>query len=160
MRFLIRQRIFSLTDSFTIKDELQNDRYLVRGSFFSLGDKLRIYDLLGNELVYIEQKLFRLMPEYEIYLAGKLAGRVKKKFTLFSHRFEIESELGNYTVEGDFFGLDFTIRKNNYPAAVVSKKFFSLSDTYGVEIGEQENEVFMLALVIVIDQTIHDNKNR
>lgn len=160
MKFLIRQRIFSFTDSFIIKDELQKDRYLVRGSFFSLGDKLRIYDLSGNELVYIEQKLFRLMPEYELYLSGRMAAKVKKKFTLFSHRFEIESSLGSYTVEGNLLGLDFKILKNGFPVAVVSKKFFALSDTYGVEIMGNENEVFLLALVIVIDQTIHDREHK
>jgi len=49
--------------------------------------------------------------------------------------------------------------KNGVPVAVVSKKFFSFSDTYGVDIADNENHAFILALVIVIDQVLHDNEN-
>lgn len=160
MRFVIRQRIFSFGDNFTIKDDMGNDRYQVRGKVFAIGDKLRIYDMAGNEIVYIEQQVFRFLPEYNIYLYGRHAARVKKEFTFFSHRFNIESSMGSYNVEGDFFGLDFSVYKNGYPVAVVSKQFFSFSDTYGVDIAEGENEAFMLALVIVLDQVIHDQKKR
>lgn len=160
MRFLIRQKVFSFGDSFTIKDEMQNDRYLVRGRVFSLGDKLRIFDMAGNELIYIEQKLFKLLPEYNIYLYGQYAARVKKEFKLFSHKFNIESSMGNYTVDGNFLGFDFTIYKNGYVVATVSKKFFAWSDTYGVDISNNENEAFMLALVIIIDQVVHDDEHR
>lgn len=160
MRFIIRQKVFSFGDNFTIKDENQNDRYMVKGKVFSFGDKLRIYDMLGNELVYIEQKLFKFLPEYNIFLNGIHAAKVKKEFKLFSHKFNIESAMGQYTVDGNFFGFDFTIRKNGNVVGVVSKKFFSWSDTYGVDIAEGENEVFMLALVIVIDQVVHDDEHK
>jgi uncharacterized protein YxjI len=100
------------------------------------------------------------LPEYDIYLHGQHAARVKKEFKLFSHRFNIDSSMGQYTVDGNFLGLDFTIFKNGLPAAYVSKKFFSWSDTYGVDIYEGENEAFILALVIVIDQVVHDSEHK
>lgn len=159
MKFVIKQRVFSLADSYTIKDEMENDRYNVQGTFFSLGKKLTIYDMSGNEAVYIEQKLFRFLPEFDIYIRGDYAAKVKKEFTLFSSRFDIESSMGQYTADGDFLGLDFTIYKSGQPAAYVSKKFFAWSDTYGVDILEGEDEAFILALVIVIDEVVHDNRN-
>jgi Uncharacterized conserved protein len=160
MKFVIKQRVFSFGDSFVIKDEMENERYIVRGQVFSFGDKLTIYDMAGNEVVYIEQKLFRFLPEYDIYLNGQYAARVKKEFTLFSNNFDIDSTVGQFTVEGDFFGLDFTIYKNGSPSAYVSKQFFSWSDTYGVDIMDGENEALILALVIVIDQVVHDNEGK
>jgi uncharacterized protein YxjI len=160
MRFLIREKIFSFGDSFTIKDEMGSDRYLVRGKVFSFGDKLRIYDMPGNEIVYIEQKLFKLLPEYDVYLYGRYAAKIKREFTLFTKKFNIESSMGSYTVDGDFLGLDFVIKRDGYISAVVSKKFFSFSDTYGVDIRDDENEALMLALTIVIDQVVHDNERR
>lgn len=160
MKFVVRQRIFSLGDSFTIKDENENERYMVQGRIFSFGDKLTISDMEGNEVAYIEQQLFRFLPEYDIYLDGTNAAKVKKQFTFFSQKFDIESSTGSYTVDGDFWGLDFTVYKDGYPAAYVSKKFFSWSDTYGVDIVEGENEALILAIVIVIDEVVHDNKNR
>lgn len=159
MKFMIRQRIFSIGDSFTIRDEYENDRYTVRGRVFSLGDKLTITDISGEEVAYIEQQIFRLLPEYDIYLRGSYAAKIKKQFTFFSHRFDITSTRGSYTVDGDVWGLDFKVCRDGIPAAYVSKKFFSWSDTYGVDIVGGEDEALMLAVVIVIDEVVHDNRN-
>jgi len=38
----------------------------------------------------------------------------------------------------------------------VSKKFFSLSDTYGVDVVEGEDHVLILACTVVIDLCSHD----
>jgi len=159
LRFIIKQRIFSFGDSFIINDEMGNPRFQVQGKVFSIGDKLRIYDMQGNEIVYIEQKLFKLLPEYTIYYSGMPAARVKKEFTFFKPRFNIESFIGNYTIEGNFWGMDFNVLKNGRIVAQVSKRWFSLRDTYGVDISDGEDYAFILALVIVIDQVIHDNNH-
>lgn len=159
MRYVVKQRIFSFGDSFTIRDEAGNDHFLVKGKVFTFGDKLRIYDMQDRELVYIEQKLFRFLPEYRIYFSGQPVAIVKKEFSFFKPRFHIESTMGEYVVQGSFWGMEFEIFKDGQKVAQVSKKWFSWSDTYGVEIADNENAPFMLALVIVLDQVLHDNKN-
>lgn len=85
MRYIIRQKIFSLGDRFSIKDEAGIDIFMVRSQLLSLGHKLRIYDMAGNELCYIEQKLFRFMPEYNIYIGGQHIANVKKNFALLKN---------------------------------------------------------------------------
>jgi uncharacterized protein YxjI len=159
MRYAIKQKIFSFGDSFTIRDEAGNDCYTVKGKVFALGDKLRIYDMDGRELVYIEQKLFRFLPEYSIFYNGQLYATVKKEFTFFKPRFQIHSTMAEYTAEGNLWGMDFSILKNGKLAALVSKKWFAWSDTYGVEISDSEDPVFILALVIVLDQVLHDQNH-
>ena len=160
MKFYIKEKIFSIGDHFTIKDLSGNDVFNVVGKIFSLGNKLRIYDMYNNEIVYIEQKLFKLLPEYNIYLGGNYAANVKKKFTFFSNSFNIDSNMGNYEIEGDFFAHDFSIVKNDSIVAEVNKKWVSWGDTYEIDINEQENYAFILALVIVFDQVLHDNKKQ
>ena len=132
---------------------------MVRGRVFSFGDKLRIYNMAGQELFYIEQKLFRFLPEYIIYQSGQPVARVKKEFTFFRPKFSISSTRGNFTKEGNFWGMDFSILKNGHLAARVSKRWFSFADTYGVDIVEGEDYGFLLTLVIVIDQVLHDNNH-
>ncbi|MCR1897546.1 LURP-one-related family protein [Irregularibacter muris] len=157
MQYKIRQKIFSFGDNFTIKDNQDQDRYIVRGKVFAIGDKLKIEDLQGHELMYIEQKVFRFLPEYSIYSSGQHLATVKKELTFLKPRFNIKSIMGNFQISGDFFGHDFQILKNNHPVASVNKKWLSFSDTYMVEINDNEDQAFMLALVIVIDQVLHDN---
>lgn len=160
MRYLIRQRVFSFGDNFTIKDETGQDRYVVQGKVFSLGDKLKIQDLMGNELFYIEQQLFRFLPEYYIYAGGQQVASVKKQLTFFTPKFMIDSVYGSYDIEGDFFGYDFQITKDGRVVAVISKQWFSFSDTYGIDIEDGEDHAFLLTLAIVIDQVLHDEKRR
>jgi len=160
MKYIVKQKIFSLTDSFNIKDEYENNMFYVKKQLLSFGNKLRIFDLSGNELCYIEQKVFRFMPEYNIYIAGELTATVKKKFALFRNDFEITSPLGDmYKIEGNFWAHEFTILKGDIPVATISKKFFSLSDTYGVDIDDNEDQVTILALAIVIDMVCHDEND-
>jgi len=65
--------------------------------------------------------------------------------------------MGDYSIDGNFWGMEFSILKSGTPVAQVSKRWFSWSDTYGVDISDDEDYAFILSLVIVIDQVIHDN---
>lgn len=156
MRYLIRQRFFSLTDSFTIKDENGIDLYQCQRQLLSFGKKLRIFDMQGNELCYIEQQIFRFLPEYYLYISGELVANVKKKFAIFKHDFTIDSKMGQYYVDGDIFAHEFDIYKNGLAVAHVSKRFFTLRDTYGVDIDDDEEQISNLALAIIIDMVCHD----
>lgn len=157
MRYMVRQKVFAIKDSFTIRDEFGNDIFLVQGQFFSVGNKLRIFDLAQHELCYIEQQVFRFMPEYDIYIAGRHVANIKKKFAFFKNDFTIESEYSRYEVNGDIFAHEFYIFKDGYQVAAVSKKFFSLTDTYCVEVEDGQDQVSLLAVAIVIDMVCHDH---
>lgn len=157
MRYLVRQKIFSIRDKFTIKDESDNDVYYVESQLLSFGKKLRIYDLQENELSYIEQQLFRFMPEYNIYISGQPVTTIKKRFALFKNDFEISSSSGEYAVEGDFFAHEFSIYRNGNLIGGVSKKLFSFTDTYGVDVEDEKDPLTTLALAIVIDMVCHES---
>ncbi|OGO77594.1 MAG: hypothetical protein A2Y23_11565 [Clostridiales bacterium GWB2_37_7] len=160
MKYLIRQRIFSLGDNFTIKDDQEIDRYIVQGKVLSFGDKLKIMDLSGNELFYIEQQLFKFLPEYHIYADGQQMATVKKQLSLFTPRFAIDSVNGAYEIAGNIFRYDFQIYRDGSMVAAINKKWFSFGDTYGVEIVEGEDHAFLLVLAIVIDQVYHDEQRK
>lgn len=160
MRYVIKQKVFSFGDNFTIKDENGNDCFKVKGKVFAFGNKLRLFDMQEQELVYIEQKLFKFLPEYNLYYKGDLYATVKKEFSFFKPKFNINSAMGTYRVEGNTWGMDFNIFKDDRHIAQVSKKWFSWGDTYGVDILGEEEPSYILALTIVIDQVIHDkNQN-
>ena len=57
MRYLMKQKLWSFADRFTINDAAGNAVFLVDGKTFSLGHKLSFHDMQGNELAYIAQKI-------------------------------------------------------------------------------------------------------
>ncbi len=116
-------------------------------------------------MIKIQQELLHLHATYNILSArdgdsDRQLAVLKKKFAFLHQRFNIDSVYGQYSLENvDIFAHSFTLTKNGQVAAVVSKKFFALSDSYGVEIAGNEDQAFILALVIVLDQVLYDKNN-
>ncbi len=65
---------------------------------------MRLYILSRSYLSYFRNTTY--------ILNGNYAARVKKEFTFFSNKFDIDSNMGNYEIEGDFLAHDFSITKN------------------------------------------------
>ena len=160
MRYLMKQKIFAWGDDFTIKDEAGNDAFFVDGRAFSIGKKLSFQDMSGNELAFIRQKLLSLGPSYEISRNGEVVSMVKKKlFTLFRCRFSVDVPgPDDLEAQGSFMDYDYTFTRGNKTAAQVSKRWFSLRDTYGVDVAEGEDDVLILASTVVIDMVCHADK--
>lgn len=62
MIYLMKQKLFSCGDDFTIKDDSGQDRFFVDGKAFSLGNQLSFQDMAENELAFIRQKLLSWGP--------------------------------------------------------------------------------------------------
>jgi uncharacterized protein YxjI len=162
MRYVMSQKFFSLADSFSIKDENEKDVYLVKGKVFSIGDKLSFQDTEGNELVYIDQRLLNWSPTYELWRGADLLAVVKRElFSFIHHRFTVDVPgPDDLEAEGDFFDHEYTFIRGDRVVATVSKKWFSWTDTYGIEVAEGEDPVLVLASAVVVDMVCHDDKRR
>jgi uncharacterized protein YxjI len=160
MRYLLKQKVFSLGGAFYIKDEQERDVFFVQGKVFSFGHQLSFQDMAGNELAYIRQKVLSWGPTYEIYRSGQLFAVIKKElFTFFKHIFTVDVPgPDDLVAEGDFFDLEFTFNRSGRHVATVSRQWFSWADTYGVDIIEGEDDITILASTIVIDMVRSDRK--
>jgi len=157
MRYVLKQKFWSWGDDFTIKNEAGEDVYCVDGHAFSWGDKLSFQDMNGNELAFIRQKLLSWGPTYEIEVDGKLAAVVKKKlFTFVRCKFTVDVPgPDDLEAQGNFFDHEYAFERRGHTVATVSKRWFSLSDTYGVGTVNGENDVLILATAVVIDMVCH-----
>ncbi len=162
MRYVMSQKFFSLADSFSIKDETEKDVYVVKGKVFSFGDKLSFQDTEGNELVYIDQRLLNWSPTYELWRGADLLAVVKRElFSFIHHRFTVDVPgPDDLEAEGDFFDHEYTFTRGDRVVATVSKKWFSWTDTYGIDVAEGEDPVLILASAVVVDMVCHDDKKR
>jgi uncharacterized protein YxjI len=160
MRYIMKQKIFAWGDDFTIKDDAGNDVFLVDGRAFSLGNKLSFQDMAGNELAFISQRLLSWGPTYEISRGGEVVATVKKKhFTLFRCKFTVDVPgPDDLEAQGSFMDYDYKFTRGSQTVAKVSKSWFSVRDTYGVEIADGEDAVLLLASTVVIDMVCHEGK--
>lgn len=163
MRYVLRQKLISFGDDFTIRDEAGNDVFFVDGRAFSLGDKLAFRDMEGRELLRIEQKLLSWGPTYEIERDGETLAVVKRHlFSFLHHRFTVDVPgPDDLEATGDFLDHEYEFRRGDHTAAVVSKRWFSFTDTYGIDVADGEDDVLVLASAVVIDLVCHgDEKGR
>jgi len=150
MKLYIKQRIFSWTDSYDVYDETGAARYEVKAEFFALGHQIHVYDkCTGREVGSIHQKLFTLLPQFEIVIDGQLQGTIRREFTFFRPRYQVEYR--GWEVEGDLMGWDYRVTAGNVPVMSISKELFNWSDTYVLRYDNPAYEMPGLLLVIAID---------
>lgn len=160
MRYLLREKIFSFGDDFTIKDESGRDIYYVDGKVFTLRQTLLIADNSGKEVARIQRKLLSFGPAYEIACGSYVSVLSKHLFTLFRAKFTLDVPgPHDLQAEGSFLDREFTFSRNDRTVATVSKRWFQFADTYGIDIQPGEDDLLLLASTIAIDLCTHPDKN-
>jgi uncharacterized protein YxjI len=162
MRYLMKQKLFSLGDDFFIKDEAGRDVYFVDGKALSFGDKLSFQDLERHELAFIKQRVFSWGLTYEISRDGQVVAVVKKQlFALVHHRFTVDVPGPNdLEAEGNFTDHEYAFRRGDTIVATISKRWFALTDTYGIDVAAGEDPVLILASAVVVDEACHPDDGR
>ena len=150
MQLYIKQRVFSWTDSYDVYDASGNPRYEVRAEFFTLGHRIHVYEkATGREVGSIHERLLTMLPQFEIVMDGNPRGLIRKEFTLFRPRYQVDFR--GWNVEGDLMGWDYRVMRGNVTVMTISKQLFHFSDTYVLDFSNPANEVPGLLLVIAID---------
>ena len=162
MRYVMRQKLFCWGDDFVIKDETGRDAFFVDGKAFTIGEQLSFQDMNGHELAYIHQKLLAWGPTYEITSGGELVAVVKEHlFTLLKARFTVDVPgPDDLEAAGGFLDHEYTFTRSGGTVATVSKQWFAMTDTYGVDIADGQDDVLILAATVVIDMVCHGDRKR
>jgi uncharacterized protein YxjI len=161
MRYAMKQKLFCLGDDYRILDEDGRDAYLVDGKAFTLlAKRLLFLDMDGNELAEIRQRLMTWGPSYDIVRGGKTVATVSKHvFTLVTCKFTVDVPgPDDLEATGSLFDYEYTFRRHGRLVATVSKKYFSWTDSYGVDIADGEDDVLILASTVVIDLCCHADR--
>lgn len=159
MKLYIKQRVFSLGDKYDIYDAEDNVVFDVQSELFTIGAKLHLCDTMGRELFYIKRKLTFFLAQYEIYQGNDLCAIISQEFALFHSKLNVQSEYGNIEIDGDFMSMDYQILRNGQYFGSVTKKWLSWGDSYELDVPNDENAAFFCALVIAIDNCLHNENH-
>ena len=149
MKLLFKQRFFSWFDSYDIYDESGNTVYEVKGQL-SWGHCLKIFDANGREVGTVKQVVLTFLPKFEIYEGSYYIGCIRKEFTFFRPRYNID--FNGWQVQGEFMEWDYGITNSSgNPVASVSKELFRLTDTYVINVNDPSDALHALMFVLAID---------
>src|SRR5918993_3045300 len=149
--YVIREKLFGFGQDSDITDE--HGRAVLRVDGKAFRDRLVLRDLDGREVAEVKRKFVAMRPTYEIEIGGRDAATFRKKlFTPFVDRYTVDIPgPDDLEMVGDLFDHDYTVRRGGAVVATVSKAFFTMRDTYAVDIAAGEDELLILAAVLALD---------
>lgn len=148
MQLRLKQRLFSWFDSYDVYDGYGNTVFSVKGRL-AWGHLLEIYDAAGNKVGVLKEKVLKFLPTFEIYIGGEYRGCIKKEFTFFKPKFDID--FCGWTVDGDIFGWDYSVYSGGQEIMRVSKELLHLTDTYVIDVYDDANALAGLLIALAID---------
>lgn len=145
----IKQKVFSLSGKFTVKDQEENDVYYVEGSFMQIPKTFTIMNTMRDEVAHITKKTFSLLPKFFVEVNGQERLTIQKEFSLFKARYTIDGT--GIDVQGNWWDMDFQVLRHGEVVGQVNKEWFTWGDSYKVEILDEEMEAIVIAIVVAID---------
>ena len=160
-RYKIRQKLFSIGDDFWIENQEGQKVFKVDGKALRLRKTLIFEDMKGDKLCQIQERLLPIKETMEIEDAnGRQMAVVKKALiTPLRDKWDVKVKGGpDLDVQGNILDHEYAIKQGWNKVAEVSKKWFRLTDTYGVEIDPGQNDVLILAVTVAVDMMAHEGR--
>jgi uncharacterized protein YxjI len=150
----MREKLVSFGDDFWIENEQGQKTYKVDGKILRIRDTLKFRDRQGNELCKIQEKKVRVKDTMEIEgPGGETLAKVKKAIiSPVRDRWTVKIKGGpDLDVQGNILDHEYRIGEGRQKVGEVSKKWFRVRDTYGVEVAEGQDDIIILAVTVAID---------
>lgn len=148
-QLFIKQKVFSLSSKFTVKDQQEKDVYYVEGSFMKIPKTFSIMNTRRDEVALITKKAFSFLPKFFVEVNGREVLTIKKEFSFLKARYTIDA--AGIEVQGNWWDMDFQVVQKGNVIGQVNKEWFTWGDSYKVQILNEEMETIIIALVIAID---------
>ena len=157
-RYRMRQHLLSIGEDFTIEDDQGKPAFRVDGKVLRIRETFEITRVDGTEVVTVREKKLALRDSMKLLRGGETVATVKKALIApFRDRFSVEVAGGeDLEVQGRILDHDYEITRGGRTVARVSKQWFSLRDTYGIEIQPGEDEGIILGIAVALDEMVHD----
>ena len=162
-RYKIRQNLISIGDDFWIENGEGKRVFKVDGKILRIRKTLVFEDLNGKPLCTIKERLLTIRDTMTITGPdGEQLAVIKKALlTPLRDRWSVNVRNGpDLDVQGNIFDYEYSIKQGWNKIAEISKKWFRLTDTYGVEIDAGQNDILILAVAIAIDMMAHDDDDK
>jgi uncharacterized protein YxjI len=157
-RYKIRQNLISIGDDFWIENEAGQKVFKVDGKVLRIRKTLVFEDARGKKLAQIQERLLAIKDTMAVEDAdGNQVATIKKALIApLRDRWSVNVKGGpDLDVQGNILDHEYTIKQGGDRVAEISKKWFRLTDTYGVEVDAGQNDILILCIAIAIDMMAH-----
>jgi uncharacterized protein YxjI len=155
-QYQMREDLISFGDDYWIENSSGDRVFKVNGKVARIRDTWVLEDRDGHNVAEIREKKLSVRDSITIHIGDQKA-TVKKALVGIRDRFHIEVENGeDLKAHGNIVDHEYEIERDGDKVAEVSKKWFRVRDTYGVEIYQPEITAMILAITVAVDALSHD----
>jgi uncharacterized protein YxjI len=160
-RFQMRQKMVSFGNDFWIENDAGDRVFRVDGKALRLRDTLDLEDAHGTKLCRIQTRVLHIRDSMEIQNpdGGRIALVHKALISPLRDKWKVDVEDGDdLEVHGNVVDHEYEIESDGRKMAEISKKWFRVRDTYGVEIAPGAEVPLLLAVTVAVDAMAHPEK--
>jgi uncharacterized protein YxjI len=156
-RYQMRERVFSIGDDFWIGTERDERAFKVDGKALRVRKTLVVESPSGEELFTVRERKLSVRDKMTIEHGGDTVATVKKAILGIRDRYAIDlAGGGELQAKGNIVDHEYEVERDGRKIAQVSKRWFRIRDSYGIEVAAGENDAFLIAVSVCIDQLSHD----
>jgi uncharacterized protein YxjI len=157
-RYRMQEKLFAIGDDFWIENDDGERAFKVNGKALRIRDTLVLESSSGEELYSIQEKMLHIRDTMDIERGGRKVATVKKALvTPLRDRFSIDVDGGDdMEAKGNIVDHEYKIERDGDEIAEVSRRWFRVRDSYGIEIKPGQDDALVLATVVCIDQMTQD----
>jgi uncharacterized protein YxjI len=157
-RYQMRQRLASIGDDLNIDNDRGQHAFKVDGKALRMRHTLVFEDAHGHELCKIQERMLRVRDSMAIEgPSGATLATVKKAMIApLRERWTVHMGEGpDLDIQGNILDHEYSMEASGHKVAQVSKQWFRVADTYGVEIAPGQNDIVILAATVAVDAMAH-----
>ena len=156
--YQMREKMFAIGDDYWIETDGGERAFKVDGKALRFRETLVLEGPGGEEIYKIQEKKLSVRDKMAIERDGQTVATVRKALiSPLRERFSIEVEGGeDMEAKGNIVDHEYKVSRGGDTVAEVSKRWFRVRDTYGIEINPGQDDALILAITVCIDQMAHD----
>jgi uncharacterized protein YxjI len=156
-RYQMKERLISIGDDYWIEGPGGSRAFKVNGKALRVRDTWVLEDHQGREVATIKERKLSVRDAITIDLGDRKA-TVKKALVGLRDRYKVDVDGGpDLKVHGNIVDHEYEIEIDDGPKiGEVSKKWFRIRDSYGVDVLDPAHTVLVLAVAVAVDAMSHD----
>jgi uncharacterized protein YxjI len=154
--FRMREKIMAIGDDYWIEDDNGRKVYKVDGKALRMRDTFILEDVDGNEVSKIQEKKLSIRDKMTIE-RGTTKATVHKRLIGIRDHYIIDVDGGeDLKAHGNIVDHEYEIERDGDTVATVSKKWFRVRESYGVQLAEGQDVPLILAIAVCVDAMSRD----
>ena len=156
-RYQMKEKLVAIGQDSTIENVQGQRAFYVDGKSLRARDTLILKDAHGEEVCSIQEKVLHVKDTMAIHCRNGMEATVKKAMVApLRERYTIDIQgAGDLAVQGNITDHEYTIERGGQKMAEISKRWFRVRDTYGVEVEPGADDALILASAAAIDIMSH-----